>query len=41
MLAKRIEVQRAQYAIMDRLTETKEFNKITETKNSHKDSTRR
>ena len=39
--AKRIKVQRAQSAIMNNLTEAKEFDKIKVTKNVHQDSPRR
>ena len=39
--AKRVEVQRAQSAIMNSLTDIKEFNKLKVVKNMHKDSPRR
>ena len=40
-LAKRIEAQRAQSAIMNSLTEAKEFDKLKIVKNTYKDSIRR
>ena len=39
--AKRVEVQRAQSAIMNSLTEAKEFDKLEVIKNMQKDSHRR
>ena len=39
--AKRVEAQRAQSAIMDSLTETKEFHKLKIMKATYKDSPRR
>ena len=38
---KRVEVQRAQSAVMNILTQAKEFDKIKMSKNAHKDSPRR
>ena len=40
-LAKRVEAQRAQSAIMNSLTEAKEFDKLKIAKNKYKDSLRR
>ena len=39
--AKRVEAQRAQCAIMNILTEAKEFDKLKIVKDTYKDSTRR
>ena len=39
--AKRVEAQRAHSAIMNSLTEAKEFNKLKVVKSTHKDSPRR
>ena len=39
--AKRVEAQRAQSAIMNSLTEVKEFDKVKITKTTHTDSPRR